>query len=153
MNKRIHVLLLKLWPPLRVPHLEEELRRCRERILELEENRPPGANQWRLAGLRAAQRETSSLRKRVELLRGASREAELEQVAAIFREGLAQENKRLALAAGEAEAALLMAPCGCSGGFRCSRCKALDALRPHVTPSPAQGDEGQTDTSSPAPRD
>lgn len=43
---------------------------------------------------------------------------------------LAAEVARLASAAGEAEAALRMSPCGCSGGFRCSRCKALEALRP-----------------------
>jgi hypothetical protein len=45
---------------------------------------------------------------------------------------LAEENERLKSICGEAEAALLMATCGCSasGGFKCSRCKALAALRP-----------------------
>jgi hypothetical protein len=58
------------------------------------------------------------------------------EAAAALREALDEqgrlrlENHRLAVASGEAEAALLMAPCSCGGGFVCSRCKGLDALRP-----------------------
>lgn len=50
-------------------------------------------------------------------------------VAIAERHAISRVNK-LEEAAGEAEAALLMAACGCSaaGGFRCSRCKALDSL-------------------------